>query len=62
MGPLLCANMKQVMGDAGVELFQPREADPYPHRMHGDVGDDAPQNLGSPVHSWGTTEDMFSGI
>lgn len=51
MGPLLCANMKQVMGDAGVELFQPREADPYPHRMHGDVGDDAPQSLG-----WGASK------
>lgn len=31
MRPLLCANMKQVMGDTEVELSQPRQADPYPH-------------------------------
>lgn len=41
MRPLLCVNMKQVMGDTGVKLSQPRQADPYPQWMHGGGGDAA---------------------
>lgn len=44
MRPLLCASMQQVMGDAEVESSQPRQPDPYPHWMHGGVGDAAPKS------------------
>lgn len=44
MRPLLCLNMKQVMGDPEVELSLCRLADPYPHWMHGGVVDAAPES------------------
>lgn len=49
MKPLLCASMKQVMGDTEVELSQSRQADPYPHWVYGDA---APKS-GLPSAYWG---------